>query len=404
MDLLQPIIKNYAWGSRTALARIQGRSTPSSNPEAELWMGAHPAGPARVTRGGETVTLQDVVAGRPERELGVDTAARFGGRLPFLLKILAAEQPLSIQVHPDRNRARDAFAAQLAGTGSGPYSDDWPKPELLCALTPFEVLAGFRTREEAARVLDGLALPALRPVTSLLEADSGAAAMTTALRALLEWPERTRGRLVDEVVRACARLARQAGPYAAPYEAVTRMAHHHPGDIGLVASLLLRHQVVEPGAALFMPAGGLHAYVRGVGVEVMAASDNVLRAGLTSKEIDVPELLRITDPSVRVAAVRPRLLPGPGTTHSYDCPAEEFALHRIALSASPTPLTPASGPRVALCLDGSALLSGPAGDTLTLGPGASCFVPDSDEGVTVQGTGTLFVASAGSLRSTQAHP
>ncbi|QLJ02981.1 mannose-6-phosphate isomerase, class I [Streptomyces sp. NEAU-sy36] len=399
MDLLHPIIKPYPWGSRDALARLQGRGTPSPGPEAELWLGAHPSGPARLTRDGQTLTLLDVVSGDPEKELGRDCAARFDGRLPFLLKVLAAEAPLSIQVHPDREQARAAFAAQRTGTGTGTgtgaYADDWPKPELLCALTPFEVLAGFRGREEAVAVLDGLDVPGLRPVTATLRTVDGDAALTAALRAVLDRSAQDRDGLVDEVVRACARSARVPGPHAGAYDAVVRMARHHPGDPGLVASLLLRHRVLEPGTALFMPAGGLHAYIRGVGVEVMACSDNVVRAGLTSKQVDVPELLRITDPAARVPVVLPRTLPGPGGGLVYDCPAEEFALYRTGLTASPAPLTPSSGPRIALCLDGTALLRAPGGEVLPLGPGASCFLPDSDHGITAEGTGTLFVAGPG---------
>ncbi|MFH9038308.1 mannose-6-phosphate isomerase, class I [Streptomyces sp. NPDC017966] len=402
MDPIRPIIKPYAWGSREALARLRGRSVPSAGPEAELWMGAHPAGPAGLTRDGRATTLHEVVAAAPERELGGACARRFGGRLPFLLKVLAAEQPLSVQVHPDREQARTAFAAQLAtatatatatGTGPGTYADDWPKPELLYALTRFEVLAGFRDRDEAVAVFDGLGLADVRPLTDVLRAGDGATALTDALRTVLETGHDRAG-LVPAVVAASRRQARAPGPYAAAYDAVVRMAEHHPGDPGLVASLLMRYQVLEPGTALFMPAGGLHAYLNGVGVELMAASDNVLRAGLTTKEVNIPELLRVTDPAVRVPVVRPSGVPG-SRTRAYACPVEEFALYRTELGGPPKPVVPSSGPRIVLCVDGSALLRGPEGDELSLGPGASCFLSDSDRDVTAQGDGTLFVAGTG---------
>ncbi|MFF6823538.1 mannose-6-phosphate isomerase, class I [Streptomyces longwoodensis] len=395
MDVLQPIIKPYSWGSRDALARLQGRDVPAAGPEAELWMGAHPAGPSGLTRDGRRTTLQDVVAADPERELGAPCARRFGGRLPFLLKILAADRPLSIQVHPDRRHARSGFAAQSAAPGRQLYADDWPKPELLYALTPFEVLAGFRGRAEAVEVYDGLGVPALGPVVDVLRAGDADDALREALRTVLDRPSDDRRSLVSAVVAASARLGGSPGPYAAAYAAVAGMARHHPGDPGLVASLLLRHQVLEAGTALFMPAGGLHAYVRGVGVELLANSDNVLRAGLTGKEVDVPELLRITDPGARVAVVAPRPLGGPGRTHAYDCPVEEFALHRTALGAAPRPVVPAAGPRIVLCLDGTAQLGKPDGEEVSLRSGASCFLPATDEEVTARGDGTLFVASAG---------
>lgn len=396
MDLLQPIIKPYAWGSREALARLQGRVSPSPGPEAELWMGAHPAGPSVLVRDGRTRTLTDVVSEAPERELGAECVARFGSRLPFLLKVLAAEQPLSIQVHPDRRQAEAACKSQAGeGAPDGPYADDWPKPELLCALSPFEVLAGFRTREEAAAVLDGLGLADLAPVAALLTAGTDDSALTRALRTLLEWPADRQGAFVAAVVDACAVKADEPGAYADAYGAVVRMAEHHPGDLGLVASLLMRHQVVDMGQALYMPAGGLHAYVRGFGVEVMAASDNVLRAGLTSKAVNVPELLRIADPTVRVPVVKPRTVDGNPRTEVFDCPAEEFALFRTAVTAEAVPLLPPAGPRVALCAAGEALLRGSGGEVLGLRAGASCFLPDSDRGITVEGAGILFVAGTG---------
>ncbi|MCG3039750.1 mannose-6-phosphate isomerase, class I [Streptomyces sp. S1A] len=409
MDLLLPIIKPYAWGSREALARLQGRTTPAAGPEAELWMGAHPSGPAGLTRDGRATTLLDVVTDDPHAELGTECAERFGGRLPFLLKVLAAEQPLSIQVHPDQEQARAGFAAQASDGGRGPYVDDWPKPELLYALTRFEVLAGFRDREEAARLLRGLEVEALRPVIGLLHAGTDERALSAALRALLEWPPEARADLVHSVVSSCRRAAGSTGPAAAAYGAVVRMSRHHPGDLGLVASLLLDHRVLEPGEALFMPAGGLHAYVHGVGLELLANSDNVLRAGLTTKEVNVPELLRITNPAVRVPAVMPTRVQGPGSTWLYDCPAAEFALYRTDLDGSRIPLVPAAGPRIAFCLDGSASLRATAaGSTpVRLGPGTSCFLPDSDGEALVEGNGTLFVATVGrrpDRRDTPAQP
>ncbi|MEU9635768.1 mannose-6-phosphate isomerase, class I [Streptomyces tendae] len=397
MDLLQPIIKPYAWGSRDALARLQGRGTPSAGPEAELWMGAHPSGPSGMTRGGRETTLLDAVAEDPHRELGAACARQFGDRLPFLLKVLAAEQPLSIQVHPDREQARSAYATQQADGGHGPYADDWPKPELLCALSRFEVLAGFRDREEAARILESLEVDGLRPVIGLLRAGTGAQALSDALGVLLDRAPDQRAPLVSEVVASSRRLARSTSAHAAAYAAVEHMSRHHPGDLGLVASLLLNHRILEPGTALFMPAGGLHAYVRGMGVELLANSDNVLRAGLTAKEVNVPELLRITNPAAQVPVITPTSVHGPGPTWLYDCPVAEFALYRTELDGPGGPLVPATGPRIAFCADGWARLRAGKGGTepLQVGPGASCFLSASDKDVLVEGRGTLFVATVG---------
>jgi mannose-6-phosphate isomerase len=394
MDLLRPVIQPYAWGSRHAIAGLQGRPVPSEGPEAELWMGAHPSAPSGLTRAGRNLTLDAVVAADPDRELGVACRDRFGGRLPFLLKILAAEKALSIQVHPDRRQAEAGFAAERCRDGVRTYVDDWPKPELLHALTPFEVLAGFRAPGDAADVLDSIELVELRPVTSVLRGSGGPERLTEALRLILTWPEQDRAGLLEAVVSACGRAAGDTGGHAAPFDAVVRMSADHPGDIGLLASLLFQHRILAPGEALFMPAGGLHAYVAGVGVEILANSDNVFRAGLTAKHIDIPELLRVVDPAADVPVLLPRPLAGQVGAVVYESPAPEFRLYRFTLAGEQTEL-PAGGPRIALCTDGDALLRDGGGTELKLRQSESCFLSDADRAVTATGDGTVFVATVG---------
>ncbi len=394
MDLLRPVIQPYAWGSRHAIAGLQGRPVPSAGPEAELWMGAHPAAPSGLARAERNLTLDAVVAADPDRELGVACRERFGGRLPFLLKILAAEKALSIQVHPGRRQAEAGFAAERGRDGVRAYVDDWPKPELLHALTSFEVLAGFRAPGDAADVLDSIELAELRPVTSALQGSGGPERLTEARRIILTWPGQDRARLLEAVVSACGRMAAGGGVPAAAFGAVGRRSAAHPGDIGLLASLLFQHRVLAPGEALFMPAGGLHCYIAGVGVEILANSDNVLRAGLTAKHIDIPELLRIVDPAADVPVLPPRPLPGLPGAVVYMSPAPEFRLYRFTLTGEQTEL-PAGGPRIALCTDGGALLRDAGGAELKLQQSESCFLPDSDGMVTMTGEGTVFVATAG---------
>src|SRR5579859_6755857 len=211
MELLQPVVRPYAWGSRHGIAELQGRPVPSPGPEAELWMGAHPSAPSGVERDGRPTTLDAVIAANPAGELGEDCARRFGGRLPFLLKVLAASKALSIQVHPSRAQAEAGYQAENArglapGDKARNYVDDWPKPEILCALTRFEVLAGMRTARDAARLLRALAVPGLEPLAAELAASGRAAAMTAALGSVLTW-DSSREDLVGAVVSACARLA-----------------------------------------------------------------------------------------------------------------------------------------------------------------------------------------------------
>lgn len=392
MDLLDAVVQPYAWGSHTIIATLQGRPVPTSEPEAEMWMGAHPAAPSGLVRDGARTDLERVVAADPAGELGAGCAERFEGRLPFLLKILAVEKALSIQVHPDRETARAGFLAE-AGRGGGPatYVDDWPKPEVLCALTEFEALAGFRDPLEAADLLERLRPRGLGAVVASLRLGDAEAPLR-ALRAVLECPAEARDDVVASVLAGCERLAAEGGPDAAAARAYLRVGADHPGDIGLVAALLLRYRVLAPGEAIFLEAGGLHAYLRGTGVEILANSDNVLRAGLTGKHVDVEELLRITDPRVRVPDVRPET--GADGVATYAAPVPEFRLHRVRREDGSVAL-PGRGPRIVLSVGSAARLVGADGSTLDLDRSGSCFVPARETGVRVEGPADLFVACPG---------
>jgi mannose-6-phosphate isomerase len=396
VDLLEPVTQPYAWGSHTVIAELQGRPAPTAKPEAELWMGAHPSAPSVVERAGARTTLDAVIAADPAGELGAECAARFGGRLPFLLKVLAAQTALSIQVHPSRKQAEAGYLAEnerglAPGDKSRNYVDDWPKPEVLCALTPFEVLAGMRTAADAAGLLRALEVTELAPLATELANAPGTAALSRALATILTWPAADRGAFVDAVVAACERVAASGGEYAAACAAAVRLAGEHPGDLGIVASLLLRHAVLQPGDAVFLPAGGLHAYLHGAGVELLANSDNVVRAGLTAKHVDVPELLKLTDPAVSVPVVEPRPLGGGMSV--YDSPAPEFRLYRAELGPGEVTL-PGSGARIVLCVDGAATLRAKTG-ALKVGRGESGYLSAADDAVTASGPAILFIAGSG---------
>jgi mannose-6-phosphate isomerase len=381
MELLQPVVLPYAWGSRHAIAELQGRPVPAGGPEAELWMGAHPAAPS----GAAGTTLDAVIAADPDRELGPSCVARFGPRLPFLLKVLSAEQALSIQLHPSRAQAEAGFRRSPQN-----YVDDWPKPELLCALTPFELLAGLRTPHDAAALLRALAVPELAPLAAELAAATRPQALAHALATVLTWPDPAE--LVAAVAAACTTLTAVGGPYAAPCAAAVREAGHHPGDLGVVAMLLMRHLVLAPGQAVFLPAGGLHSYLRGTGIEVLANSDNVVRAGLTAKHVDVSELLKLLDPAVTVPVLSPSPL-AEGVSR-FDTPAPEFALY-VADLAGATVTLPGAGPRIVLCTDGTATLRTESGDSAKLPRGESCFVPAADGSLRATGPAHLFLAAPG---------
>jgi mannose-6-phosphate isomerase len=391
--------QHYAWGSPSAISELLGRE-PSGEPEAELWMGAHPAAPSHIDGG--DATLLDFVSADPVGMLGPQVAARFKNRLPFLLKVLSAAKALSIQTHPTRAQAEAGYAAEQerglsAGDPNRNYVDDWPKPEILMALTDFEALAGLRDAAEAEQVLAvlvGLGAAGLDPVRAELADEPAPATVAAVIGQLLEWPADSRAQLVAEVVEACRAGAEKGGAHAEDFAAVTRVAQDFPGDLGLVAMLLMKRVVLRPGEAIFLEAGGLHAYLRGTGIELLANSNNVLRAGLTPKHIDVAELLRIVDPSVPVPVRHAKAL-GAGV-EEFETPSPEFRLYRATLDTATTlrAEVPGTGPRIVLALSGEVELRGTRG-TLTLTQGESCFVPAREGRVEATGVGELVVAAPG---------
>jgi mannose-6-phosphate isomerase len=364
-------------------------------------MGAHPSAPSGLERDGRRTTLDAVIAANPARELGADCARRFGGRLPFLLKVLAASKALSIQVHPSRAQAQAGYREEnerglAPGDKGRNYVDDWPKPELLYALTPFEVLAGMRDPADAAQLMRELAVPELEPLAvALLDkdlADPRAEVRSAVLARILSWPADQRDGLIRDVAEACHREVDDYGPYHRECAAIAQIARDHPGDMGIVAALLLRYAELLPGQVVFLPAGAPHAYLRGTGIELLANSDNVVRAGLTGKHIDIPELLKLTDTAVRVPMLAPRDL-GDGVV-AYDPPAPEFRLYRATLGAGEVTL-PDDGPRLVLSVDGALALTDAGGATLKLGRGESAFLSAADGPVTAVGPAEAFIAGVG---------
>ncbi|MER7330109.1 MULTISPECIES: mannose-6-phosphate isomerase, class I [unclassified Micromonospora] len=385
MELLYGPIRDYAWGSRSAIAELQGRPAPSDGPEAELWLGAHPGGPAMVDRDGGRVSLTDLLLAEPDHWLGERVVGRFGTRLPFLLKVLAADAPLSLQAHPDAEQARAGHAAD-AGRPDGQrnYVDPYHKPELLVALSPMEALCGFRDPVASAEALAGFGVPALEPVLAALR--TGPAGLRDAVRLLLTWPVDGRDALVGAAASAAV-----AGPDA---ELARELAAAYPGDPGVLVAMLLNRVRLAPGEAIWMPAGNLHAYLRGTGVEIMAASDNVLRGGLTPKRVDVDELLRVLRFEVLRDPVVAPLEVDPGVV-TWPVPVDDFALHRVTVGAAlPAVTLSVPGPRVVLCRAGELSVDDGTG-AVTLGRGEAAVGTAAAGPLRVAGTGEAYVASCG---------
>jgi mannose-6-phosphate isomerase len=443
-------VRHYDWGSPHWIPRLLGVENPGEKPWAELWMGAHPAAPSAV-RG---ISLGQLIAGDPPRYLGAEGAARYGG-LPFLFKLLAAARPLSIQAHPGKEQARQGWQREN-DRGIPPeapernYRDDNHKPEILCALSPFTALCGFRPPRDIASLFSAYLADAprslrsgLAPLWASLEEGAEGSPLRAFLTNLLGLSPELRAELT-----AYARSAPPRGPAGLdpdPWPLVRRLAEYYPGDPGILAPLYLNLLRLAPGQALYLPAGILHAYVEGFGVELMAASDNVLRGGLTSKHVDVDELTRVLyfhpftpepinprPPAEGAEPAQGRPAPAEGSPardlgtqnpggaqdaegapgwYTYPSPSGEFALSVIRNLEGPFPVP---GPAIIVVTGGRLRVSAGAPDGVPdsgpepgearrdaapapgiwdLGPGESAFIPPPAVPLNLSGTYTLYAAS-----------
>jgi len=360
-------------------------------------MGAHPGNPSRVLPAGRG--LDEVIAADPMGELGSRVAGRYGPRLPFLMKVLAAAAPLSLQAHPSPAQALEGYAREEAAglaldDPTRSYKDDSHKPELICALTPFTALCGFRSSQATRRLLAGLAVPRLDELTAGMAEDAGDGdGESPALRELFATLVSLRGDdrrvLLQQVFAACRKDSGDP-EFAAERACVARLARDYPADVGVVAALLLNLVRLQPMEAVYLPAGNLHAYLEGVGIEIMACSDNVLRGGLTPKHVDVDELLKvlrfIAGP---VPVLRPRRV---GAEEVFDAPAEEFRLSRVVVGGDEPVAFAGDGPEVLLCMEGSVTVVSD-GAAVQVPKGSSAYVPASAGGTTLTGAGTVFRAT-----------
>ncbi len=401
MELLDNPVRAYAWGSRTVIPEMLGQEVPSAHPQAEMWLGAHPADSSHLVHadGGRT-SLLDALGADPKQLLGPVRCERWDSTLPYLLKVLAADEPLSLQAHPSLEQAKAGFAREDAAgisrdASNRNYKDPNHKPELICALTELHALAGFRDPAVTVRLLRGLEVPELASHAELLAAQPDADGLRALFTTWITLPQAVLDVLVPALQEGCVRLAGSDGEFSTEARTVLELSERYPGDAGVLAALLLNRVTIEPGEALYLPAGNLHAYLNGAGIELMANSDNVLRGGLTPKHVDVPELLRVLD----FRATPPPIVVGKpdGDWVRYDTPAEEFLLRRFeGAPGSPVPV-PDGGPRILLCTAGGARVRSLAGE-LEIGRGASVWLGATDTDVTVEprAEGThLFLASDG---------
>lgn len=369
---LSNVPRDYAWGSASLIAELEGRK-PTGAPEAEVWFGDHPGDPADVAGG----TTLDAVT---------------GGDLPYLLKILAAADPLSIQVHPTLEQAREGWARESGLATDDPtrnYRDDNHKPELIVALSDrFEALSGLRPVGDSLRLLDALGTSS--GVLALRDRLSGAGSDADLLRDALGWVlSGTAQQEVDDIIAALAEASSEE--FVAELTVARAIAARTPGDPGVVVALLMNFIVLSRGESIFLRAGLLHAYVSGLGVEIMAASDNVLRGGLTPKRIDVPELLSVLDTTPGEVPVLRPAASGAVTTYPVDVP--DFSLRRVALDGEPVTLE-VSGPAMVLSTGGEVTVA-VSGEERSVPVGTAVFASADETVLTLSGTGEVFIAQPG---------
>ncbi|MFD2488764.1 mannose-6-phosphate isomerase, class I [Amycolatopsis jiangsuensis] len=406
MELLRNAVRPYAWGSRTAIPQLQGRPVPAPHPEAELWMGAHPGDPSHVIGpDGTERSLLALVDADPVGQLGQRCTRRWGGRLPFLLKILAAEEPLSMQAHPSAAQAAEGYAREEKlgiprDAANRNYPDPTAKPELVCALTEFHALAGFRDPHRTIKLLKAIETPGMAKYTGLLEAQPDPDGLRALFTTWITLPQRAFDELLPEVLDACVRHVADHGEFTVECRTILELGETHSRDAGVLAALLLNRLTLRAGEAIYLPAGNLHLYLHGIAVEILANSDNILRCGLTPKHVDVPELLRVVDFSCGEMPVQHGEPAGHGMA-VYHTDAPEFELSRTEWAeGEDTELEVDSvGPQILLCTAGDLLVLADDGEQVELRRGQSVWLPAADPPVRIRpldGTHSqLFRATAG---------
>lgn len=392
MEQLSCVVQEYAWGDTQSIPHLLGQE-PDGQPKAELWMGAHPRACSDCVDGG---SLADLIAGDPTAALGTEVNDRFG-QLPFLFKVLAAGEPLSIQSHPTLDQAIEGFARENEegiplDAPHRVYRDPNHKPEVIAALTPFHAKCGFRPLSESRQLfslvsaLDDAGV--LKPITEILFEDGAASDVyANAMAYILGAPASTEIEIASATTTAAAALlGTPAGePFASELEWTGKIAASFPDDTGVTVALMLNHVFLEPGQAIFLEAGNLHAYLNGVGMELMANSDNVVRGGLTPKHRDIAELLKVVDCSpIDVPIQIPTT-----DTWTYHCPVPEFTLQRLVNPSGPIE---SPGPEIIFVQQGD--IEFVCGEkTLVMTGGDVVWLSAEDAEVSISGQGTLWRAT-----------
>ena len=395
IGVLKNTVQNYAWGSPTAIAQLLGKENRDEKPMAELWMGSHPKAPSQVKWDGQWRSLGEVIEKTPQLVLGSHVVQIFGNRLPFLFKVLAAARPLSIQAHPNRDQAREGFEREnRAGIPldafNRNYKDDNHKPEIICALSSFWALCGFRQIPDILALTGEICPNTLAVERAALKNHPDSKGLKTFFSQLMGMEPGLHQRVLDEAV-GNARRRLNEDPVMGW---MARLSDEYPGDIGIFTPVLLNLIELKTGQALFLPAGELHAYLEGVGIELMANSDNVLRGGLTSKHIDVAELLRVLNFEPRPLNVL-EAVETDANEKVYTEAADEFVLSVIRVETrTPYRSFEDRSVEIILCTQGQARIeNNGATETLDIKKGTSVIIPAAVKNYRIIGQGTFYKAA-----------
>lgn len=395
ISLMKNTVQEYAWGSFTAIAELLGNGSPSKTPQAELWMGAHPKAPSMVKCDGNWISLLELIEKNPKHILGKKVAEKFDNRLPYLFKVLAAAKPLSIQAHPSRDQAKQGFERENRqgipiDAYNRNYKDDNHKPECICAQTLFWALNGFRKISSIVSLIEKICPQGLKKQLDTLRGQQSPIELKNFFRTLMTMNHKRQTKIIAHAVSNAKKFTDDDPAY----KWMIDLHKEYPADIGVFSPILLNLICLEPGQAMFLPAGELHAYLDGVGIELMANSDNVLRGGLTPKYIDMPELLNVLNFEEReVNILETKQINECECV--YESHAEEFILSIIDVKEGIIYNSPAHRSiEILLCTDGKATITDLGkNDKVVIDRGKSVIIPAVVKKYSVQGNATLYKAA-----------
>lgn len=390
---LKNTVQEYSWGSKTIIPKLLGKKYPTKKPQAELWMGSHPKLPSEILSNGNHTPLDQVIHKNPKALLGKKAAHKFQGELPFLFKVLAVNRPLSLQAHPDEKQARSGYQKEIKAriplsAENRNFKDPNAKPEILCAVTPFWALCGFRPFEEMLTLIDMVHSPTLKEISKPLKKDPHAAGLKRFFTQLMNLVESKKAGVIAEV----AKFARTHQTLNPAFHWITKLHKLHPNDIGMIAPLLLNLIHLREDEAIYFPPRQLHSYLEGFGMELMGNSDNVLRGGLTPKHLDVEGLIHILNFSpARVHILKP--IPVSKAEKMIPSALQEFSLSMIEVRKNVSMTSRASrNIEMMICLKGNGTIE--AGQKiLKFRQGTSWLVPAAAGVYTIRGNAKIYKAT-----------